>query len=58
MSEEIKGLGDLIAKVTEVTGIEKLVDKITEKLDIEDCGCDKRREELNEIFPFTPPKNR
>jgi hypothetical protein len=58
MSEQIKGLGDVVAKVTKVTGIEKVVKVITEKVGIEDCGCDKRREELNQSFPFKPPKNK
>ena len=39
-----KGLGDTVAKITEVTGIKKLVG---------DCkGCDERQEKLNKRFPF------
>lgn len=39
-----KGLGDTVAKITEVTGIKKLVG---------DCkGCDERQEKLNRRFPF------
>jgi len=39
-----QGLGDTIAKVTEVLGIDKLMPK--------DCGCDERREKLNNLFPY------
>jgi hypothetical protein len=43
-----KGLGDTIAKITEATGIDKAVKFIAG----EDCGCDKRKEKLNAIFPY------
>ena len=43
-----KGLGDTIAKITEATGIDKAVKFIAG----EDCGCDKRKEKLNEMFPY------
>lgn len=47
-----QGLGDTIAKFTHATGINKLVEVTAEILGIEDCGCDRRREELNEIFSY------
>lgn len=40
-----KGLGDIVEKVTEVTGIKKAVKFIAG----EDCGCDKRKEKLNNV---------
>ena len=43
-----EGLGDTIAKVTKKTGIDKLVKFVAG----EDCGCDKRREKLNKLFPY------
>jgi ABC-type thiamine transport system ATPase subunit len=46
-----KGLGDTIAKITEATGIDKLVKFIAG----EDCGCDKRKEKLNKLFPYAKP---
>lgn len=49
---ESKGLGDTIAKITEFTGIDKLVDKVTDVLGIEDCGCTRRQEALNQMFPY------
>ena len=41
-----EGLGDLITKVTEVTGIKKVVEAITD-----DCGCAARADKLNSLFP-------
>jgi|SaaInlV_120m_DNA_3_1039746.scaffolds.fasta_scaffold01740_10 hypothetical protein len=42
-------LGDLVHTITKYTGIKWLVKKITKIYGIEDCGCDRRREEWNEI---------
>ena len=39
-----KGLGDTVAKITKATGIKKVVDK--------DCGCAKRQDTLNRLFPY------
>lgn len=41
-----KGLGDVIEKVTEATGIKAVVEAITD-----DCGCAARKETLNDLFP-------
>jgi len=46
-----KGLGDTIEKITKVTGIKKVVD-IVNKTTNKDCGCDKRKEKLNKLFPY------
>jgi len=46
-----KGLGDSIERITEATGIKAVVQKISEAVDIP-CGCEKRREALNEMFPY------
>lgn len=58
MSEEIKGMGDLISKATKAVGADKLAEKIAKTLGYEDCGCEKRREDWNYKIPFKPPKNR
>ena len=47
-----KGLGDTVAKFTEATGIDKLVNFVAG----EDCGCDKRKEKLNKMFPYKTPE--
>ena len=46
--KEIEGLGDLIEKATEVTGIKKVVKAVFG----DDCGCDERKEKLNKMFSF------
>lgn len=43
-----KGLGDTIAKITKATGIDKLVHFVAG----EDCGCDERKNKLNQWFPY------
>ena len=43
-----KGLGDTVEKFTEATGIKKVVKWIAG----EDCGCDKRKEKLNQLFKY------
>ena len=45
----LRGLGDTIEKITKATGIKKVVEKVTGK---KDCGCKKRKEKLNEMFPY------
>jgi hypothetical protein len=47
-----QGLGDTINVVTKVTGIEKVVKETTKAIGIDDCGCNKRREQLNKKFPY------
>ena len=46
-----KGLGDTIEKITKVTGIKKVVDTVS-KVTGKDCGCNKRKETLNRLFPY------
>ena len=54
-AQESKGLGDTIEKVTKATGIKKAVDWFSDKTGI-DCGCDKRKEKLNQLFPYKKPE--
>lgn len=46
-----KGLGDTIAKITEATHIDMVVKTLAKSVG-KDCGCDKRREKLNNKFPY------
>jgi hypothetical protein len=46
-----KGLGDTIAKITEATGIKKVVETVA-KATGKDCGCGKRQDTLNRLFPY------
>ena len=56
-NKESEGLGDFIAKLTYDLGIMKVADKVAESLGKEDCGCERRKDALNELFPFNKNKN-
>ena len=45
-----KGLGDIVEAVTKATGIKKLVEVFTPEG--KDCGCDKRKKDLNLLLLF------
>lgn len=49
--EASKGLGDTVEKVFKSTGVDKLAKFVLG----EDCGCDKRKEFLNKMFPYNKP---
>lgn len=49
--EQSKGLGDTIEKITQYTGIKKVVETVA-KATGKDCGCNKRRDTLNRVFPY------
>jgi hypothetical protein len=51
MEKKSKGLGDTIAKITKATGIKKVVDTVAKTVN-KDCGCGKRQETLNRLFPY------
>lgn len=51
-NEQSKGLGDTIAKITHATGLDVVAEKVAKAVGKEDCGCNKRREKLNELFPY------
>ena len=46
-----RGLGDDIKKITSATKLDKLAERIAQ-LTSGDCGCDKRQEKLNKMFPY------
>ena len=45
--EVVNGLGDVLEDIAKVTGIKAIVKAIAG----EDCGCDERREKLNNLLP-------
>ena len=47
-----KGLGDTIEKITQATGLKEVVKKIV----TDDCGCNKRKETLNDLYPYSKNK--
>ena len=50
-SEKSKGLGDTIEKITKATVIKKVIDKVNKSTG-KGCGCNKRKEALNRLFPY------
>jgi len=52
-----RGLGDTIEKFTHFFGIDKLAEKIAHLFGKKDCGCNRRRDKLNEIVPYKKKKN-
>jgi len=51
-NEKSKGVGDTIKKITSATKLDKLAEKIAEVAGKEDCGCKKRQDRLNRMFPY------
>lgn len=43
---KLTGLGDIIEKITYITGIQYIIKKFIK----EDCGCERRRSKLNKII--------
>lgn len=52
VSQPSRGLGDVIAKVTHATGLDKAADWAAKKLGKKGCGCAKRQAALNSLVPF------
>jgi len=55
-NEESKGLGDTIAKITHATKLDVFAHKVAQVMGKEDCGCNRRREKLNDLFPYKKPE--
>ena len=53
--DKSKGLGDTIEKITTVTGIKKIVETVANVVK-KDCGCKKRQDALNRVFPYQDKK--
>lgn len=54
--KQSKGLGDTIEKITEATGIKAVVEKFSEVTGI-DCGCEERKEKLNNLISYRKKVN-
>jgi hypothetical protein len=54
LDPSIKGLGDVVAAVAEVTGV-AAVARTVERVTGRPCGCAERRRALNEAFPASYP---
>jgi hypothetical protein len=47
-----KGLGDSIAKVTHALGIDRVAEAVAKLAGAPGCGCEERKQYLNELFPY------
>ena len=52
-----KGLGDTIAKITHATGLNKVAEAVAKAAGKDDCGCGRRQDKLNEMFPYLKETN-
>ena len=52
LNQKSRGLGDTIEKFTTVTGIKSAVTRVVKATGAEDCGCGRRRDTLNRVFPY------
>jgi hypothetical protein len=50
--QELRGLGDIIAKVAKLTTMDKVAKFVAKAAGKEDCGCKERQDTLNKRFPF------
>ena len=50
--QKSQGVGDTIAKITNFFGIDKVADAVAKLAGAEGCGCNERRQYLNELFPY------
>ena len=50
--KQSKGVGDSIEKFTKATGIRKWTEAAFKSVGIKDCGCNKRKNWLNNQFPY------
>ncbi len=52
-----EGLGDDIAKLTNLLYLDRLAKEVAKLFGQEDCGCDRRKDKLNELVPYKKDKN-
>lgn len=50
-NQKSTGLGDDIEKVAHALKLDKVADKVAKLVGKEDCGCKKRKDTLNKLFP-------
>ena len=56
MNQDIKGLGDIVAKITQVTKLDQVAKGVATAMGQDDCGCKARQESLNKMFPINQDK--
>lgn len=53
IKKQSKGLGDSIEKFTKATGIKTVAEVVAKLAGLEGCGCEERKQYLNELFPYS-----
>jgi len=48
-----RGLGDTVERVLDATGIGPVAKRMITRITGKPCGCDKRRDLLNRLVPYT-----
>jgi len=56
MNQDIKGLGDIVAKFTQATKLDQIAKGVATAMGQDDCGCEARQEALNKMFPINQDK--
>jgi hypothetical protein len=56
MNQDIKGLGDIVAKITQATKLDQVAKGVATAMGQDDCGCKARQESLNKMFPINKDK--
>lgn len=51
LTSRSRGLGDTVEKITTATGVKKVVETVAKDAG-KDCGCNKRKDALNRMFPY------
>ena len=49
---QMQGLGDVVEKVARITQMDKVAKFVAKVTGKSDCGCKKRQDALNKMFPF------
>ena len=55
-NKSMKGMGDLVAKITHAFKLDEVAQYVARLRGKEDCGCERRQEMLNELIPFKSKK--
>jgi hypothetical protein len=54
---ESQGFGDDVAKLASAMRLDVAANKIANAMGKKDCGCKKRQEKLNQMFPYNKNEN-
>jgi len=52
-----QGLGDDVAKIASAMRLDVAANRIAQSMGKKDCGCKKRQEKLNQMFPYNKNEN-